>query len=93
MKMKVQDIIESLKQGKLECGTYGEGIYAQIQNHGGKETTILDSSRASTKEYSAAWGRIWNGEQHLKSFEGPINVVRADMVRYLQAMEPESVRF
>ena len=69
----------------FSVGNEKEGWFAQIQNHGAREyADISKYPRSSPKEKSSAWGRIWKDGKYIKPFTGPLNVVRQDMIKFLQ---------
>jgi len=87
------DAIKELKTAKIKDGDYWdagqpkEGFYVQIQAPGMRtHEEITKYPRVSPKESSYAWGRIWNNGKFEKEFKGPLNVVRQDMLRYLQSI-------
>lgn len=73
----------SIPEGKmLHIGNGSEGWMAQIQNHGAEE---VDIKYNSSKIKSGAWGRIWFRGNIKKQFHGPLNVVKNDMIKYLES--------
>lgn len=71
----------SIPEGeRLEVGDAKKGWTAVIDNHGVK---IIDIYRNSSKLASGALGRIWKDRKLVKTFEGPLNVVRDNMIKYL----------
>ena len=88
-----EDAIKELKTAKIKNGDYWDagdpkqGYYIQVQAHGmNQHEEITKYPRVSPKEYSYAWGRIWKDGKYLKEFNAALNVVRQDMIRYLQSI-------
>lgn len=89
---KKKDIIKAIRTTRIpegdifQVGDAQTGWTAQIQNHGVHEVHIDSKRRKSdNREKSGAWGRIWKNKKFVKSFEGPLNVVRDEMIKFLQS--------
>ena len=84
---KKKDIIDALrheklsKDGFLQVGDASRGWTAQIQDHGAQE---FDMKYNSSKFKSGAWGRIWKNRKLVKQFNGPVNVVRDQMIKFFE---------
>ena len=86
------EIIRGLKSIRLDNQEddlwLSDGTYdAQIQNRGLTTTTFSNGiwGKASHKESSYALGRIWKNDNLIFKEEGPVNVVRDKMIKYLQS--------
>lgn len=91
-----QTLIEKLRTVSVPYGeryalTSGSGWHIDIQHHGqASYENINKYPHASPKESSKATIRLWYNGKHMKTFEGPLNSVKSDAIRYLQTRTEDS---
>lgn len=89
-----EDAIRELKTARIkenenwDAGNEQKGWYVQIQNHILTELEVNTNTwHTSSKEKSAAWGRIWKDGKFMFKEDGPLNVVRQNMIRFIQSSQ------
>ena len=89
-----EDAIRELKTARIgegenwDAGDERKGWYIQIQNHGLTEVEVnTKTGYTGSKEKSSAWGRIWKDGKFVFKEEGPLNVVRQNMIRFMQSSQ------
>lgn len=89
-----EDAIRELKTARIkegenwDAGDERRGWYVQIQNHGLTEVEVnIKTGYTGSKEKSSAWGRIWKDGKFMFKEEGPLNVVRQNMIRFIQSSQ------
>lgn len=89
-----EDAIRELKTARIkedenwDAGDEQRGWYVQIQNHVLTELEVNTKTwHTSSKEKSAAWGRIWKDGKFMFKEDGPLNVVRQNMIRFIQSSQ------
>lgn len=89
-----EDAIRELKTARIkegenwDAGDERRGWYVQIQNHGLTEVEVnTKTGYTGSKEKSSAWGRIWKDGKFMFKEEGPLNVVRQNMIGFIQSSQ------
>lgn len=91
-----QTLIEKLRTVSVPYGeryalTSGSGWHIDIQHHGRATYENVDKHRhVSPKESSLATIRLWHNGEHMKTFEGALNVAKSDAIKYLQTRIEDS---
>ena len=97
-----QTIIEKLRSISIPYGERwqlidGAGWTIDVQHHGLARHEAIElanpnkNRHVSAKEYSLATIRIWYNSKMLKKIEGPLNVAKAEAIRFLQGQTNDSV--
>lgn len=97
-----QTIIEKLRSISIPYGERwqlidGAGWTIDVQHHGLARHEAIElanpnkNRHVSSKEYSLATIRIWYNSKMLKKIEGPLNVAKAEAIRFLQGQTNDSV--